>query len=788
MSGTVGTLTTAARPHRAAAIALCAVVVCVLFAAPAAASAANAYGQSFAGQEKCLSCHGTASGRWQVGTYTETGHAKFITPVAGNSSALVPEASKWPSPSMGGGLSFAADEIAWMLGSPTVSHQYVSTYLNDTSHVLASGQTMNTIAGPPDDYLAPNGIGWGTATSMWENTAKVTTRTYFQSCGGCHFLGVTRPTDTAYTLASGASVTHSTETSYTGVGIQCEACHGTGKAGTSHWTAEVDIVRTKQALESQTCGQCHVTGTAKEKNYTGGTFSGPNGFTPDRKLEDFFDVAGVSYIQTSPNVAKPVIPTSDTKYYPNGSNKGMKHSYYNEWMLTPHARSLRWKDGTLWTPYAQESCLPCHSGEAFLKSLGYGKTGPNDIGLARSSIASDTLDIECAVCHTVHATTGEPLGLRLEAEELCAICHNSLGEEGEELEPGATPHHPHREMRNGYGLIGVPTPAERFMEDTECPQCHMPTTKYALKTHSFEPMLPGNAEAWGVQAGGDSCTPCHTSKTRKQLQADLDEWEESLVELSAEANGAIAAAQARTAATSPQGIDLIGSASTNVAFVAADGSNGAHNYPYAKAGLIKAEYFARAVGAKFTRFGATSYSSTMRMAMLYGSLEMGDGAPAAGEKVTVLARPGGSSSWTSIGSATVGDDGDFGFAVGPKGTTSYKVVWSPKSGVNVYSAGATITFGSKTYTYLSASRIARGRSLIIKGAVSPRHAGAKVTIQYKRSGSSWRRLATRTLSSTSAYSYRWRPRSRGTYYIKTVFAGDPSHRGSTATIRKVTVR
>ncbi len=536
----------------------------MILVAPKVAMAANAYGQTFAGQQRCLEdCHANPDeAGWQVGRYLETGHAKFVTDVSANPAGLVPDANKWPSPSMSGGLTFAASDIGWILGSPVVPHQYVSKYKNDASYLLGTGRTLAPIAGPADDYQMPNGISWGTTTGLWENTAKVTTRTYFQSCGGCHFLGVTRPSDVDYTLASGAAMTHSTETSYSGFGIQCEHCHGTGKPG-SHMGSGVKIVDVKGSLDSQVCGQCHVNGTAKEKNYTGATFSGANGYTPDQKLSDFFDVAGASYVQTSPAAPAPSIETSDTKFYPNGSNKGMKHSYYNEWMLTPHARSNRWpepdqediKKRTRWSPGAQDYCLRCHSTEGFLKSIGYGSSRyPNELSGTESNLANDVLDIECGACHQVHGNTGEPLGLRLEAlgpeataEDLCAACHNSLGPIDEELAPGATPHHPHREMRNGYGLIGVPTPAKRFMEETECPQCHMPKTKYALKTHSMKPMLPGNAIAWDVQAGGDSCTPCHTSKTRADLQRDINEWKEGLEDLTHEAEADVTAATSRPA-------------------------------------------------------------------------------------------------------------------------------------------------------------------------------------------------------------------------------------------------
>jgi len=679
-----------------------------------------------------------------------------------------------------------------MLGAPSADLvEYTTKYKNTGSYLLGSGQTLNAVAGPADDYMSTGSLEWEREVPGWAS-ANIVPKPYFQGCGGCHFLGVTRPTDKTYTLGSGATVTHSTETSYSGVGIQCEVCHGTGVADataeTGHWTSGVRIVRSKKALDSQVCGQCHVNGTAKEKNYLGNTFSGPNGYTPDRKLTDFYNVAAAQYIKTSPTMTPPSIPTTDTKVYPNGANKGMHHSYYNEWQLTAHARSLRWANGDLWSASATDECMRCHSGEGFLETLEYGKEGNNEVFAGGSSLATDELDIECAVCHTIHAKDGDALGLRMEGEELCAACHNSDVEEGEQLAPGATPHHPQREMIEGYGLIGVAAPAKRFMEDTACPACHMPKTRETRVSHSFKPMLPGNAETWKVQEFGDSCTPCHTSKSRETLQENLDEWETDLEELTVEASSALAAARTRAGSATAAGVNLIGSASTNIAFVVADESKGAHNYPYAKAGLEKAEYFAAAVGAGFTRFGATKYDSTVKMAMLYGTLELGDGAPAAGEHVTVQARPNGASSWTGIGSVVVGDDGDFAFAVGPVGTTSYRVVWAPKSDIDVFSGTATVTFGSATTAGLSASTLTLGRSVTIKGAVSPAHAGNTVTLQYKKGTGSWKKLATRTLGSTSAYSHGWKPTTRGTYYVRTVFGGDASHTGSTSPTRKVTVR
>lgn len=762
--------------------------VAVLLALPASALGVNAYGQTFAGEANCLSCHGAKTGRWQTGTYVGTNHDLFITDVEASPTALAPAASYWPSPAYGGGLSFGAGDIKWMLAAPTMAHQYVTKYRNSGSYVLGSGMTLNAIAGPADDWLMTTGLEWATPLGLWENGSKTGVRTYFQSCGGCHFLGLTRPTNAAYTLANGASVSTSTPTSFEGAGIQCEHCHGTGRAGTSHWTSGVDIVRTKQALKSQTCGQCHVNGTAKEKNFAGTTFSSPNGFTPDRNLEDFYNVYGTQYIKTSPSMTPPSIPTTDTRLYPNGSNKGMHHSYYNEWMLSKHARSLKYRDGSFWSPRARESCIKCHSGEAFLARLGYGVDGPNDVALAGSSLASDTLNIECGICHAVHAKTGDALGLRMPEEELCTACHTAELAAGAELEAGKSVHHPQSEMIEGFGMIGVPAPSEPFMDETTCADCHMPKTRGELVSHSFKIMKPGDAETWGVPAHGDSCTPCHASKSRAQLQADLDEWTEGIESLTGSAEAQIASAAARPESTTAEGVELLGSARTNVDYVESDGSHGAHNYPYAAAGLRKAAFFARAVGSSFGRFGATGYDKTMQLSMAYGTLLLGDGEPAAGQRVTIEARPAGSSEWAAIGAVTTGDDGDFAYAVSPAGTTSYRASWSPKPGVAFRSGNATVTMASTTSISSTSARFALGRSTSLSGAVSPAHAGAKVTVRYKRySTGTWRTLSTRTLDANSTYALTWKPGLRGTYYLKAVFSGDESHAGSTSTTIAVKV-
>jgi predicted CXXCH cytochrome family protein len=785
---------------------LLALAAVAALAAPALAGAANAYNQTFLGQSQCLNCHYTLPPSAPIPNklgvnYESTRHGQFFTDIEASATALVPGAAKWPSPSVGNGLRFAASEIKWMVGAPGRLKEYVTIFPNDVAHPMASGQSTvpTTGGGPADDFLMVNGAEWSSSLGIWElGKDPVAGRPYFQSCGGCHHLGVTRPGFTNYTLGSGASQTHSTETSVSGLGIQCENCHGTGEAaapvnGGHHQLAQVKIVRTTAVLKSQVCGQCHVTGDAKEKNYLGiKFFSSPNGYTADRKLSDFFDAYGTvapnDFVKGSRASAIPTIPlNSSVKFYPNGSNKSMHHVYYNEWAISPHARSLRYRNGDLWTAAPSATCLPCHSGEAFLKSIGYGAASANDVYSTPSSVASDTLNIECAVCHTVHSTSGEALGLRLEPTELCSKCHNGEIEEGAKAPLGKALHHTIREMFNGYGMIGVPDSSELFMQGTGCIDCHMPETRAERKTHSFRVMTPGNAKAWGVPEGGDSCTHCHPGMTRDELQAKLDGWKSEIDALIRESTTTVAAAKSRPASTTVGGNLLILSAEANRKFVEGDGSSGGHNFPYAKAGLLKSVEFAKAVGAYYTGVGCTGYSPATGIAVLYGSLKNGDGTAVAGKTLTIQRRALGSATWEDYDTAATSASGAFGLAVMPAashagpGSTEFRVVWNP--GVaegTVYSATQGVTIGSATSVSTSRRSQRLGYSTVISGAVSPNHTGRVVTVQYKRGTGRWATLAYRTLSSTSTYSITYRPRYRGTYYFRTIFGTDVSHAGSTS--------
>ncbi|MDZ4170261.1 MAG: ammonia-forming cytochrome c nitrite reductase subunit c552 [Coriobacteriia bacterium] len=641
----------------------------IAVAAPAQALGATANGIGYAGSSKCLECHGRTTGRWQVGSYVNTLHSinvRTVAEIGGVDSIFpAPNTSAWPSPLFAGGtFRFAPADVAYQLGGHD-SHttRFISKYGNDKANTLSTGYTQPTTAGPKDDLVLFNGR-YLSHEGYW-NPGAIGPRLVLQNCGPCHFTGVNRPAAQSYTLPNGSKMAPDTPTSFSEYSIRCESCHA-ANGGDKHWNTGVPVSRTPTALSSQTCGQCHVKFTSKQRNATNGSWSSPNGFTPDQKLSDFGTVLGSQWVKKSLGDPEPSIPATDPTFFPTGHLKAGGHGdgLYNEWQLSAHSHSLRTQNGQLYIPFLQDECLPCHSGEGFLQSIGYGADGPNDIGLHRSSIASDTLNIECGVCHAVHPKSGTSTKLRLEADELCMKCHVQ----------GTA------EIRSGKGLLGV-SDTGKWMPGAECYECHMPRTA-GNRSHRLKIMMPGDAAKWEDQfdepGDVDSCSPCHHGQTLEELQEEIDTWQEATEARVARAESAIAAAKKRRAASTTAGKTLLSAANKNVSLVKGDGSNGVHNYPYATAGLAKASVYAKGVGARFTAFGSTGYAGGGRTSLVFGTLKFGDGSGAKGETIAIEAAPAGTSRWAVVGSTTAGDGGSFAYAVKPVRSTSYRARWAPR--------------------------------------------------------------------------------------------------------------
>lgn len=677
----------------------------VLAPASAAAITVDAFGRSYSGQDPCVACHNglSASDR---GAYLTTPHNLGVVDVRATPGALVPPAGStalWPSPGVGvSGPRFGPSSLYLMMG--VHERDFIAipgTPLPTQSPVATVPQG---IGGPADDLTVFVNVSWDTHAGNWHVTGPATGLAYIQMCAGCHNLGVTRPSADTTTLASGAPISPSTPSRITGLSIQCENCHGTGDQTTKHvnitpkvlaWEASATVP--SRLLSAEVCGQCHASGSAKERSYSGwGMHSSPNGYTPDETLTAYF-----TPVTQVPSVASFTASPGSYSFYPNGSNKSMMSGYYNEWLNNKAANTNGHASPVNFVVrmFGDRTCYRCHSGEGFLERIG----DPIVPATYDASAATVRWGITCQVCHNTH----DPVyGLALRRSTMptvgvvdCGDCHNWQYEVVGSAVPSATGflagspawavYHPQREMNEGRGLIGV-AEAGPFMEGVECVDCHMPETSTGMPSHRFQVMLPGDAEDWGVPEGGDSCTSCHDRLSRAVLQARIDGWQSSTRALTAEATATMDAARTRkgwplnevafvaTTSADPE-VAAYKMAYFDRTFVQADITEGAHNPPYAASGLEYAIGVARSIGGtvSLNAAAATPYDTDVAV---FGVVTLGDVSFEPGEAVELQARPVSAGGFITFATVRTNGLGAFSGVYRVMEATEFRAVWHSASG------------------------------------------------------------------------------------------------------------
>ena len=703
---------------------------------PALASATlvNSYGMHFAGQSACLSCHSWMSGDLRVSSGL---HGKFATTginptppatwtnmrAAGDIPAAGPTAAGQVYSS--GGI-YSIAELPWVtLGDASGN--------SATEYLFFNGSSDPTVM----PWNLVEGLGWDPSGewTVGEGDTGLYDATY--TCQRCHMLGTTTKGAAGKSVpnpAATASITATTAVqwahdesktdqdfmddptvSYAGLGIQCEQCHGTGQSDdvNGHTNTGVDISTTLSVLgQSQVCGQCH-------SSYTNlSTTLGIYGYTTNLKMRDFVDINGVSGTQSYTK-----IPTADEFkldpkgywMYPNGSNAKGNHYYYNEWAASAHSYrpALTKTDADAMAYQAaggghysnsmdagMSGCYKCHTGEGFLQSKG--DPLAKNLVLTKDNVGQ--MGQECITCHSGHPSgvgaddvvrqpdkAGErsAKGLSVSNQSICEDCHNWQMEV-----LGTTPNpvpmadlsahggasHPQRETLHARGVMLDVADGSEFMAGAKCEDCHMPQTNKSANrySHGMKPMLPGEAEEWqaeaGYSAGKDSCSTCHPSRTRDELQASIDQWQTAAKEQADKVAAAIAVAKTKRefseSNSSKPGYVLVGRATWNYKAYENDASGSVHNPTYVLAGLKTAEREALSVGGRFSYTAASSSVKKNKKGHVAGVVVNGNRTPAAGASVTlvrgrkVLAR------------TKADDNGHFAFTFKVARTyKNYKVKW-----------------------------------------------------------------------------------------------------------------
>jgi hypothetical protein len=191
--------------------------------------------------------------------------------------------------------------------------------------------------------------------------------------------------------------------------------------------------------------------------------------------------------------------------------------------------------------------------------------------------------------------------------------------------------------------------------------------------------------------------------------------------------------------------------------------------------------------ARLTLAGAAAITYGSRASLSGRLTDQQNGAPLAGQPINLWAQPATTAGWQHAGTATTGADGSFRFAPAPAATTAYRASFAGSDRYGTAdSAQVTVSVRTKVSARKSASIIRYGQSFSITGAVSPNHAGQRVYLQRLVSGA-WKTAATATLSSTSGYTLRAKPPTKGKLTYRVYKSADRDHLASASAKQTATV-
>lgn len=164
-----------------------------------------------------------------------------------------------------------------------------------------------------------------------------------------------------------------------------------------------------------------------------------------------------------------------------------------------------------------------------------------------------------------------------------------------------------------------------------------------------------------------------------------------------------------------------------------------------------------------------------------------DGVPIAGHTTRLQSRPAGTTTWTTVSTLTTSSTGTVSTSVKPSSHRDYRLVSDATSAYEAAtSSSARATVRQKVTAAVNDSSITLGQTVTVRGSVAPNHAGKSVSLQRYYSGA-WQTLTSRTLSSTSTYSFSYKPNSAGTRTIRVYRPADSDHASGTSPTLKMTV-
>ncbi len=448
----------------------------------------------YVGADTCLKCHPSQHASWHD-SYHRT-MTQIVHP-----STVLGEFDAEPREHLGVRFQFGSnkDEV-WVdvsdtnapLGSPGAIPIRKPIVMSTGSHHMQVYWFPWFSDDEPSGYLGMLPFAFHRETARWiprqsafltepELEAGFEVGRWNDTCLHCHATASTMGDPTGYETDPKRLQTRAAE-----FGITCEACHGPGEKHIRNQRSPLsryqsylsdggidDIVnpaRLPHDRSSQVCGQCHsVFGPKEEEGYREARRSGYNAYRPGddlnvSRLRVVFDCCRPPEEYEFPLLREAL---QDPNY--------IRERFWSDGMVRVAGREY---NGLIDSPCYQRgtlSCLSCHQLHQSEDDL-----------RTRSEWADDQLR------------------QKMETNEACTQCHESLSDENELAA------HSHHEARSSGSL---------------CYNCHMPHTTYgllkAIRSHQID---SPDVTASLTTGRPNACNQCHLDKTLAWSATYLDEW------------------------------------------------------------------------------------------------------------------------------------------------------------------------------------------------------------------------------------------------------------------------
>lgn len=429
---------------------------------------------AYVGSASCKRCHAEEHAQWK-----ESIHIKMVKPIA--DATIVGDFSE--------GTTFADHDRAYTFGRKggrpfvTVKFGQAPPETFPVDFTLGSKRYQGYLSTLPDGSIYVLPVFWHVEHKRWIDWKEITPipdgahgirQIWNANCFNCHATNIVQGYDVAAKRYN---------SSWTEMGIGCEACHGPGREHNTLMEAWEKNPALKPAYDSS---------------------------DQNRQLSDTLKI--LSTRSSDPK------RTFDTCAYCHGNKNNVFVGFKAGDSYTDFA-----------TPFLLSTPIPANDFQGEFWPDGR----PNRFNRPQALTMSGCFEagaISCASCHLSHGSKYEA-SLKVDihdgrkGDELCTQCHSSpkpsafAKATADKQAPGPVP-----ASFTGAGLQQHTFHAPQS-EGSRCINCHMSDVNWRLlirkRDHTFQAPVPENTARFGIP---NACTTCHDDRSPEWAARQMDEW------------------------------------------------------------------------------------------------------------------------------------------------------------------------------------------------------------------------------------------------------------------------